>query len=346
MKRILVTTTINDGTGMERWYRQLDPETDVVIIVTDMKTPFGAISEHTKRHWQGVSLILPPHATDFATDDHIRVNTIQRRNVGLLAAIERQPDYVISVDDDNYPLYSNHVKMLDKAFSEPTGKVVQTTSEWWNPGSLCYPQVRHRGLPLDQRNAEHILTRDRFSEDPVGVVASLWVGDPDVDAIERACHDPQVEYITNNRGPDYGTWAPFNSQATAIRGTLLPAYMMLPGVGRYDDIWASYVMRVVMDALGQHVRYGTPIVKQDRNPHNITQDILDEMLGYNYTPKFIEALTYIRDRPIPTRSASQLIKHIYLCLMEMDKLTFITQHTRDAMKYWIQDLEELVCRGL
>ena len=39
-----------------------------------------------------------------------------------------------------------------------------------------------------------------------------------------------------------GTWSPFNSQNTALSAKIIPAYPLSPKVGRYDDIWASYVI--------------------------------------------------------------------------------------------------------
>jgi len=50
-------------------------------------------------------------------------------------------------------------------------------------------------------------------------------------------------------------------------------------VGRYDDIWPSYVVRRIADHLHHRVAYGYPLLFQERNPHNYYTDFDNERMG-------------------------------------------------------------------
>ena len=52
-----------------------------------------------------------------------------------------------------------------------------------------------------------------------------------------------------------------------------------PFAGRYDDILSGYFQRSIMDNFDLSVTYGIPLMKQDRNPHNIFDDMSKEILG-------------------------------------------------------------------
>jgi reversibly glycosylated polypeptide len=336
VKRALVTTTIHDLTGFHAWTDQLDPASDIVIIVGDMKTPDDRVAKNIRKFWSGQKRILMPDGTDFLSEATLGVDTIQRRNIGILAAIQAECDYMLTVDDDNFPTMSNHIKHLDR-FMLQTGHGYtydDNSSKWWNPGDLCDPQVSHRGMPLSKRHITEEIRGSRVDNGRIGVFSSLWIGDPDIDAVERIANDPRVITATSG-GPDFGVMAPFNSQATAIRGELLPAYMMVPFIGRYDDIWASYILRHVMDHLFHHVWYGKPLVRQTRNEHNLVHDLRDEMFGYEHTEPFIEILT-----SIDLAGMSTAFECITVIFHEFQRHSLFPYKTKQAMLAWLDDVEE------
>jgi len=340
VRRALVSTTIHTP-SYHSWTSQLSPDTDVVIIVGDTKTDHGVVQDNVRRWWEGEFRYVHPGDRRWASADALPYNSIQRRSLGFIEAFTAGVDYIITVDDDNFAR-PRHVTMLDELFdsSGVFGSVVNTKTRWFNPGVLCEPTVRHRGLPRSQFGVPHVVESVTHKRVILGVVASLWVGDPDVDAVERMCHDPEVQVVTNSMITDLRTWAPFNSQATAFRASLTPAMLMLPHVGRYDDIWASYVTRVVMDQLGLHVAYGKPYVTQRRNPHDTMRDLLDEMHGMRYTDVVIDELRRVADElsQRPGASVLEMVKIIYASLAELDCFHF---NTRRVMKVWLQDMEKI-----
>lgn len=340
MKHALVSTTINKP-SYQSWTKQLNPDTDVVIIVGDTKTPHGELEDNVRRWWEGDFNYVYPGSKQWQTTDALPFNSIQRRNLGLIEAFAQGADIIITVDDDNHAA-STHIRRLDELFNPDgvQGSVITTKTNWFNPGVLCSPTVRHRGLPRSQFSVPHVVETVTEKRVKIGVVASLWIGDPDVDAVERMCHNPEVQVVARNAIPDLRTWAPFNSQATAFRAELTPAMFMFPYIGRYDDIWASYVTRVVMDRLNMHVWYGQPVVDQKRNPHDTMKDLEDELYGMRFTNDLIDILrrVAIMLTSEPDASVLDMVTIIYAWIKNSHFARFDTCR---AMKAWLTDMETI-----
>jgi hypothetical protein len=92
---------------------------------------------------------------------------------------------------------------------------------------------------------------------------------------------------------DKGIKSPFNSQNTALHRDVIPAYCMITGVGRYDDIIPSYFVKRIADHLGEYVSFGSPIVRQERNQHDLFKDLSDELLGMQLIDNIVDWLYVI-----------------------------------------------------
>ena len=97
-----------------------------------------------------------------------------------------------------------------------------------------------------------------------------------------------------------GTWSPFNSQNTALHRDVIPAYFLSPRTGRYDDIWASYVVDAIAGHLGDLIAFGHPLVRQERNPHDLWRDLDQERPGMRLT----DALVARPPRASPSRGTT------------------------------------------
>lgn len=291
----LITTTIHDPIVLRSYVDRTPDDVDLRIVVAgDVKTPKSA--ERLVQEIGGTYLGVEGHNVErWHSHNAIGFNSIQRRNLALLHALATGAEYVITIDDDNEPLSATYVSDMIRGFDfhEHIDVVINTDTKWWNPGESAFVQ---RGFPLEQRHIPYIEGENESEDIPkIGVVQGLTIGDPDIDAIERIVRQPRVnEYDVNEDVIlNIGTWAPFNSQNTCYVRELAPLMQMMSGVGRYDDIWASYVARAVMDHFGWHVRYGQPLTYSDRNEHNLVTDLERELYGYRYTTEFTDALRAI-----------------------------------------------------
>ena len=236
-----------------------------------------------------------------ALKEHIQWNCIMRRNVGILYAYELGCPSISTIDDDNFLACEDYIGTHSIGMELPVVEVT-TSTNWINICKLLDEAhgrtFYHRGFPLEKREASETWTETKKTITPV-VSAGLWLGDPDVDAMERLYHTTEPTDATKmNRderfSPAPSTWTPFNSQNTALAHKVIPAYFLSPKVGRYDDIWGSYILKHVVDHMDDRIVYGQPLVKQERNPHNYWRDLDMERYGHALTLRFVETLESIK----------------------------------------------------
>lgn len=344
----IISTTINAMPNMRAWAEQMS-EDDIMIIAGDLKSPHDQItrlaSELAEEFGADIVYLSPSdqRERDWSIVTTIDWNCIQRRNVALLEAIMHKPKFILTIDDDNYPnvVSASGPSWIDRAeqqLFDGADRLYTSTSGWYNPGQMCSPTVIHRGFPLSQRHSDPWIEARDISPDeyvPVGVFAAMWFGDPDVDALERIVRNPEVYGVDAlHKTLSVGTWAPFNSQATAYRTELAPLMFCPPGIGRMDDIWASYVARSVMDHLGVHARYGWPTVRQTRNEHDLVKDLEAEIIGYRHTDELTATLRSI-EYPASDRNVLDML---FIATSELSTLDFVPYAMSDAYEAWIIDL--------
>lgn len=304
----VVTTTINVPTLLEAYAQDAlahERRVEQFIVVGDKKTPpeTAAYCEGlTSTSGIAIRYVGVTEQEDYLSRwpefaEFLPWNCIQRRNVGLLLAWEGDADIVVTIDDDNFLEHEDYLGRHAHLGQELDLESVESPTGWWNVCRMLDEErgipFYHRGHPLSQRwndDEWHVTPR----RGRVVVNAGLWLDDPDVDALARlyfpVCATGPSEHYRDRLALAPGTWAPFNSQNTALLRQTIPAYLLFPHVGRYDDIWASYVIRHIADARGDLVTYGAPIVRQLRNPHNYFNDFDAERLGLETNDVFIEAL--------------------------------------------------------
>jgi hypothetical protein len=232
---------------------------------------------------------------------HIPYNCIERRDIGLVYAYEQGCENIMTIDDDNLRVTEDYIGSHQVSGTRKC-EVISSSTSWVNVcrelkekhGRTFY----HRGFPMEMRNLEEKWTRKKKVVRPAAN-AGLWLGDPDVDALERLywTNEPTeaTKYVgTGQIALDFKNWSPFNSQNTAVRRDTLPAYFLSPLVGRFSDIWGSYCFKYISDHLGEYVTFGVPMVKQERNPHNYWRDFDQERYGLALNMRFMEALQHVK----------------------------------------------------
>lgn len=348
MKTTIILPSIRVPLNLKQWVLQLEPETDEIIVAGNEASPHADIIEFlnqlTHDHFVMTTYLHPRDArvTDTMIYQYIPPNHTARRNFALLHALENRPDVLVTIDDDNYPYkaeWLRGVKALLNSKQPNHRAVIESETGWWNAGRLCSPTVIHRGYPVSAWNESDMGKIVHTGAQPIGVVASLWLDDPDINAVERMLRNPQVVNVASSATLARGTWCPFDSQSTSVHGVLADMMFMWPNLGRYDDIWSSYLMRAVMDVTGWYVTYGAPAVTQDRNAHNLVKDLRDELFGYEYTEEFTDLLRHLVDTaPVDWATVYEVYRWFMTQMLSYNRLSNLT---RDSFSAWLVDVDDV-----
>jgi hypothetical protein len=277
IKKVIVTTTINPPTRALIKFAQIDGWH--LVATGDLKTP-------EPYHIDGATYLSPADQEKISPklSDLIGWNCMQRRNFGFIWAIQQGASVVATVDDDNIPYDDWGAESL--VDQEIDVNYYRSTLAAFDPvGATNYPHLWHRGYPiqwLSGRNYTDKSTR-RLRVD---VDAGFWNGDPDIDAVCRMEHAPQVEFSHEPFPLSGDRIAPFNSQNTMLSARAFPDYFLFPRIGRMDDIWAAFWLQ----SKGFNVAFTKPSVFQLRNEHDLTRDFEAEILGYTKNYKLLTAL--------------------------------------------------------
>jgi hypothetical protein len=352
MKTTIVTTTINIPVLLTKYAENAKyfGHSDVeFVVIGDRKSPSG-----TAAFCKTIEDYYPCHYLDIPAQEryldrfpklweHLRFDSIQRRNIGMLHAYESGADVVITIDDDNFVMNQDFVGLHGIVGGRAALPAYVSTSGWFNVCSalradddVCF---YHRGYPQKQRWMEAAQFQSKFSCDRrVAVNAGFWLDNPDIDALTRMERQIVVRGFKHGFDTRFclfpGTWSPFNSQNTAIMRDVVPAYFLSPYIGRYDDIWASYIVMRIAQHLGDVVAFGEPLVRQERNPHDLWRDLDVERNGMILTDDFCEALRAIS---LKGSSYDECFAEI---VSELPKLWLEGSKWTDSQKEWRTKLIE------
>lgn len=309
----MVLTTIFDPVILDTYYHNFGKYghlDDVsVIVIPDRKTPGAAFETCARLAAIGLKVVCPSleEQENFLNrigldPSLVPYNTDNRRNVGFLMALESQSDFLISIDDDNYctdeeDYFVAHADPLCRKQRHP---VADSDSRFLNICDLLdidAPSVYPRGYPYFARRRE-AAPQGLMADANVMINAGLWTRHPDIDAVTWLGLRPFVHSFKGKSlslGKD--TWAPVNSQNTALIKELIPSYYFIRMgysiggaiVDRYGDIFSGYFALACAKQLGGTARFGTPVADHRRNSHNYMKDVscelpaivlLEDLLGW------------------------------------------------------------------
>lgn len=304
MKKFIVTTTINYPTIATIKFAEIAQRDDwTFIIVGDTKTPHDKYIELEKKYSNVKYLSPEEQERDYKEiSDVIGWKTIQRRNVGFVAAYRMGADIMATVDDDNIP-YDNWGKNLY------VGKTIdvdlyEPDLEVFDPLSITKDNhIWHRGYPIEYLQKRHRVEYKGKTKRKVLVQADLWDGDPDIDAIARLTYKPIVKYSDITEPYCSNKISPFNSQNTFLSREVIPFYSVLPFTGRMDDIWGSYILQYYFP---NSVIYNKASVYQDRNVQDLITNLEKEIIGYRDTLRLIKNISSYEE--IIPKTASNFYK--------------------------------------
>jgi len=311
VKVAITITTINKPTVIESFLKNIqkyEHQYVDIIVVGDKKTPSG-ISEYcdslANQKVCGVKFFDLEFQNRYLKkfsdlDKYLPYNSFSRRNIGDLFAYDNGYEIIIRIDDDNYPTDEDFIGTHSKVGSKYNKTIVSAQGGWYN---VCEELIDLDNIPFYPRGFPYskrwVSDQISVNSNSVKVVlnAGLWLGDPDVDAVTRLCKPINADKYKRTHGDTFalnnGTWCPINTQNTSYAREIIPASFVPPNVGRYDDIWCGYLLRKITDHLDHYVTYGSPLLFQKRNFHNLWDDLENEINGNIFTDHLIQTLNSI-----------------------------------------------------
>lgn len=303
-----------------------------VIVVGDRKSPSG---------WE------EPGVTYLSVDDQHRLfpamsklipeNTYTRKMIGYLYAINQGAEAIFESDDDNLP-YDFAQKKVEAALSKDSTVSGRLTSEsgWVNVYDVFgAPNAWPRGyvLPLHKNNPYKSFVSQSLI--PAPVVQFLADEDPDVDAIYRMINGEAVTFnSTGFYDLEPGTYSPFNSQATLWLPEVFPLMFFPLGVpDRVTDILRGYIALAALWKTGRTLAFHHPVVYQERNPHNLHNDFVQETMLYHHAADWAKKFQTAKGQN-PQQVYSAIIEQLIA-----DE--HLSSHNRTAYKQFVDTISHV-----
>jgi hypothetical protein len=375
----IITTTINVPYFLESFIQNIDScAIDygklVFIIIGDLKSPHDEIKRYIKK-------LNPSFVIEYWDIEHqkkwisktfgkegiekiefaIPYNSIRRRNLGYLRALELGSDVIVTIDDDNYPESSNWLlEHLNALYDNSTLPTVSSKNKIINPCRILkfnYPNLRiySRGYPFSELFCDTFDVEFR-SEGRVALNLGLWTKSPDVDAYTNILF-PNLESlgIGDEFQKEYAlapnNYMPINTQNTAFIRELTPAFydvlMDTPISGtridRYDDVWAGLFALKLIHKLNYRATFGIPLTVHRRNKHDYISDLKSELVGMslnNVVHKIVMNVDIQSKNFIDgyLELAHILVNEIRKFITDEETLSYFSRLT-EAMKIWIDLVE-------
>jgi hypothetical protein len=338
MKAGLVLTTIFDPICLDGYFENFKKfghlEQVEVFVSTDARTPQVTYLHCEALRKKGLKISCEHYhleAAEFVKSIGLKpemfpLNSDNRRNIGYLQALAAGCDFIISIDDDNYCLPDKDYFAGQEVCLTTAQSVSEEVDGWYNPCSLLnvgLTRVFQRGFPYYKRQSHLGGVHFKAGNFNVHANQGLWFSDPDIDAMSWLV-TPVKSYPGQPSGLSMvlgqKTWAPVNSQNTAVRAEAIPAYYFIPmgwryggaQADRFGDIFQGYFLQKCMKHLGGHLRIGSPFVDHRRNSHVYFTDVEKELPCIMLLEEMLPWLTDER-----TELSGSDYCEAYLCLASM-----------------------------
>ncbi len=230
-----------------------------------------------------------------------------RRNIALLRAIESNPDFILTIDDDNVPS-EDYFDLWYKVITEPSKKTVVGTKDIGHPHWHNYLattdaeiEIYPRGFPIPFRyknSTKVVISPQPISASQIGIFQGITLGDPDIDAGTRIVY-PKPTPLSVVQEKNYclqNIWSPYNSQNTMFAKKVFPLAFMWSTAGRSEDIYASYVWQQFLFNNNMYAHVGDAVNFSDRGKRNDLRDLALEIETYLKSHEVWEEINKIKEK--------------------------------------------------
>jgi hypothetical protein len=335
-----VITTIQQPTSsVYNLVKRLDACNGRLVVAGDSKGP-AEFAGMKGESWPVDFLSLSRQETlGFRLSVDLPVKHYARKNIAYLQAIRLGASCIYETDDDNAPLdcWSPREEYISQF-----QKVENHAPRWVNVYKYFSNEtIWPRGLPLDDictNIPESILGR---TSRRAPIQQGLVNGSSDVDAIWRLVMDRDFQFENGSSVLlERGNWCPFNTQSTwwwpvAYPLLYIPSYCSF----RMCDIWKSFVAQRCLWEIDCGIVFHAPEVFQDRNPHDLMHDFLDEIVGYKENRRICTILS-----ELPLKSGDENVEgNLVACYAALVEKKIFPQVELSLLDDWLSDIANLKC---
>lgn len=306
MKLAIISTTIYGEKGYllyDRLAKKSKFDKVSFFIAGDKKSPHFDTSSFTNE----VEYLTPRAQGRYASSEAIGWNKPARRNIALLRAMETEPDFILTIDDDNIPS-KDYFDQWHNIITAPANREVVGTKKidhphWHNYLKATDSEIElyARGFPIPFRykdSTKVAKTKKDISPEQIGLFQGISLGDPDIDAKTRIVY-PKPTPLSVVHEKNYvlqHIWSPYNSQNTMFAKKLFPLAFMWSTAGRSEDIYASYVWQRFLFNNNMYVHIGDAVNFQDRGKRNDLRDLHLEVETYLKSHEIWEHINKIKEK--------------------------------------------------
>ncbi len=336
MKFAFITTTINKPIFLEDYLKNFKSQKKFYVeffVIGDRKTPKNVLNylnnlqkkyNHTINYFdfKKTQNFLKKNKSIFKI---FPKDNAVRKYIGNILAYQKNFDVIMMVDDDNFLNDKNYLNFASTAHTNNKKKIksIKSSTKWFNiyksleenKNLKFYP----RGFPWSKRyKTEKVSIKQRYLK--TCFINGLVLEDPDIDAITRLYHPIKVTKFNSKKfGHQYslepGTWSSFNNQNSIIPSDVVPLHFTPPSAGRNSDIWASFFMCKLAECLNERIVFGSPLVTQLRNKHDLWDDLNLEFQNNYLTDYFVNLL-----RSLKIDSTNKTLIASIICNKSLKKL--------------------------
>ncbi len=246
---------------LEEWRSEFARKNVLVIVVEDKDERVTTVP----KNFDNINIYTRKDIKKELKDDAwiIPVSDSAIRSFGYYKAWQKNPDLIITVDNDCFPERKNYY------ISQHWKALNQKATLGWVKTAHMYT----RGFPYNIRDKTEVVINH-----------GLWSRFPDLDA-QTALANPKLRFKPThasqiipryNYYPHCGMNFAFKPKVTPILyfGLQGPAYPY----ARFDDIWAGIFFKKILDHLGLAVSSGKPSVEH-RKQSNLEENLRKERPG-------------------------------------------------------------------
>jgi len=322
-------------------------DTFSILVIGDVKTPpeakelciqlaseFGRVIEYFTIADQERELAEYPGLLEL-----IPKNSGLRKKIGTFIAYQRGGENIIMVDDDNFPRpETDFIGFHNIVGTEVEIDCISSPTGWFNTyetleekrGLKTFP----RGYPWLQRTVNPPPHERKKQRVKVAINQGAVFADTDVDTIARLFSPIDIVAMKDEYKPGFGltpgTWISFNEQNTALAREWVPIFYTPIAARRNSDIWTAFMMCHIAQHMGEVVTFGYPLVNQFRNPHDLFEDLGEEIGTYRATDRFVEL---VRSVPLTEKTHLGVLDELlHKCLSALPALTGVTEVERGIIK--------------